>query len=255
MIARWSNCVPCAVAEICLRLGGEVTGAFEVAVLGFIVEAGADEEDDEGDEGEGNDGALGAGGVAIDVLGVTIGKEEEDDEGDEGEGNDGALGAGGVAIDVLGVTIGKVEEDDEGDEGEENDGALGAGGVAIDVLGVATGKEEEGEGNEEDEVGNRRTLGAEATGADDAGATEGAGVTDELGATAVYVTFLTTFQISSQKYRDPRESTTMPPGVTGVNVALLLSPSVGSRNDDIIPVPATVVIMPVLAVTFRMRLS
>ena len=83
MIARWSNCVPCAVAEICLRLGGEVTGAFEVAVLGFIVEAGADEEeDDEGDEGEGNDGALGAGGVAVDVLGVTTGKEEK------GEGNE-----------------------------------------------------------------------------------------------------------------------------------------------------------------------
>ena len=43
----------------------------------------------------------------------------------------------------------------------------------------------------------------------------------------------------------------MPPGVTGVNVALLPSPSVGT--DDIIPVPTTVVIMPVLAVTFRMR--
>ena len=44
----------------------------------------------------------------------------------------------------------------------------------------------------------------------------------------------------------------MPPGVTGVNVALPPSPSVGSKL-EYLPVPATVVIMPVLAVTFRMR--
>ena len=129
--------------------------------------------------------------------------------------------------------------------------------VAVEE-GAAGALEDEEEGDEEEAPGvGADAVGVEATGADggEDGApfTEGAGVTDILGVAPLNVTFLTTPYILSEKCRLPAVSMANPDGsfITAA-VASPPSPLFGSI-DAAIPVRATVDIMPVLAVTFRMR--
>ena len=91
---------------------------------------------------------------------------------------------------------------------------------------------------------------------DDTGATEGAPVIKELGDDSEYVTFLTA--VHPHKYILPAVSTAMPYGEQiDADVASPPSPSMvylRQMRGAISLLPATVVMMPVLAVILRMRL-
>ena len=126
----------------------------------------------------------------------------------------------------------------------------GSGAIESDVLGLTTAA---GAGAEEEEDGVDAAVGVGATGDNGAGVTAGAGVTDALGVVSLYVIFLTTLSIKDpiEIYKLPTESNAM--RLTPIDVAVALTPSTGVDSKTDSPVPATVVIIPVLAVTIRTR--